>query len=104
MCLSHLKISTRLVMLISIGGVGLFGLVQSNHAFKTEYEDRSQSIQHGLHTPVTTLQAGYHGPTLGHTGRRHSPHRAPAARVSLRSGSTTLASSDGIAKMGDQTS
>jgi methyl-accepting chemotaxis protein len=49
MNLSHLKISTRLVilisvlsvMLISIGGIGLHGISQANNALKTVYEDRT---------------------------------------------------------------
>jgi methyl-accepting chemotaxis protein-1 (serine sensor receptor) len=52
MNLSHLKISTRLVMLISvmsmlltaIGGIGLFGISQSNAALKRVYEDRTQPM------------------------------------------------------------
>ena len=47
--MNNLKISTRLVILISIlsamlmaiGGVGLFGISQSNNALKTVYEDRT---------------------------------------------------------------
>jgi methyl-accepting chemotaxis protein-1 (serine sensor receptor) len=49
MNLNHLKISTRLVilisvlsvMLIAIGGIGLFGISQTNDALKTVYEDRT---------------------------------------------------------------
>lgn len=49
MNLSHLKISTRLVILISvmsamligIGGIGLLGISQTNAALKTVYEDRT---------------------------------------------------------------
>ena len=49
MHLSNLKIATRLVilisvlsvMLVSIGGVGLYGISQSNDALKTVYEDRT---------------------------------------------------------------
>jgi methyl-accepting chemotaxis protein-1 (serine sensor receptor) len=49
MKLSHLKISTRLIMLIgalsvmlvSVGGIGLYGISQTNDALKTVYEDRT---------------------------------------------------------------
>lgn len=49
MNLNHLKISTRLVMLISVlsvmlitvGGIGLYGISQTNAALKTVYEDRT---------------------------------------------------------------
>lgn len=47
--MNNLKISTRLIMLISIlsvllmaiGGIGLFGISKSNDALKTVYEDRT---------------------------------------------------------------
>ncbi len=47
--MNHLKISTRLLalivflslLLVAIGGVGLFGIVKSNEALKTVYEDRT---------------------------------------------------------------
>ena len=50
--MNNLKISTRLVMLIgvlsalliTVGGVGLFGISQSNDALKTVYEDRTISL------------------------------------------------------------
>ena len=50
--MNNLKISTRLVILISllsamlmaIGGVGLFGISQSNDALKTVYEDRTVAL------------------------------------------------------------
>ncbi|MDO8321212.1 methyl-accepting chemotaxis protein [Rhodoferax sp.] len=52
MHLSLLKISTRLVMLISvllvmlisIGGIGLFGISQTNDALKRVYEDRTEPM------------------------------------------------------------
>jgi methyl-accepting chemotaxis protein-1 (serine sensor receptor) len=47
--MTNLKISTRLIallgvlsaLLIVIGGIGLYGIGQSNDALKTVYEDRT---------------------------------------------------------------
>jgi hypothetical protein len=49
MNINHLKISTRLIILIGtlsiflagVGGIGLFGISASNDALRTVYEDRT---------------------------------------------------------------
>ena len=51
--MNHLKISTRLVlligllsaMLVSIGGMGLFGIIKSNDALHSVYEDRALPME-----------------------------------------------------------
>lgn len=65
MKLSNLKISTRLVMLISallamlvtVGDIGLFGISQTDDALKRVYEDRTQFVQQDVRPAVTALRA-----------------------------------------------